>query len=69
MRAVVTYGLTIVFAILFAGGLAYLAGLVWSSAKLPVFLVFAAFFIWRGCVHMRTQNQVEDLIAKSKKSN
>lgn len=67
MRTLVTYGLTVVFAGLFAGGLAYLVGLAWSGAKLPVFLMFSAFFIWRGCVHMRTQNEIEDFLAKTAK--
>jgi hypothetical protein len=48
MRLIISYVLMLIIGIGVAFGIALLVGLLWPSAKLPVFLIIAAWWCWTG---------------------
>jgi hypothetical protein len=48
MRLVITYVLTLCLGTAVAFGIAWLVGLIWPTARVPVFIVISIWWLWIG---------------------
>lgn len=48
MRLLINYVLTLSMGVGIACGIAWLVGLAWPAAKIPVFLIISVWWLWTG---------------------
>jgi len=53
MRNLFTYTLTLSMGMAIAFGIAWLVGLIWQSAKFPVFLIISIWWAWNGWRYLK----------------
>ena len=58
MRLVITFVLTGSMGIAIAFGVAWLVGLIWATARLPVFVVISVWWLWIGWRYAQAMDRV-----------